>query len=105
MRALVIIPALALALAGCQAAGQIGSFTASDAQNAAAIDPGDAACYTAIGAIGSALGGGNGDTGILTAVAVKRAGQAALNSASCAPIEADVLATVLKATPVGPLIP
>lgn len=89
-------------LAGC---AQLGTFTANDATNAAAIDPAHAACYGAIGAVGSAKAAVTGSDGIMTIVATKLALKSALQSPGCAAIEAEVLATILKATPAAPFIP
>lgn len=104
MRGIYVLASVLLAtvLCGCSALGQ---FTAQDAANAAAIDPAHAACYQAIGAVGTAVGGVTKDTGILTIVATKIAGRTALESAACAPVEAQVLGDLLKATPAAPLVP
>ncbi len=89
-------------LAGC---APLGKFTAGDAANAAAIDPAAAACYQALGTVATAVGSATADTGILTVVATQRAGQGALQSPACAPVEASVLGLLLKATPVAPFVP
>lgn len=94
-----------LTLAGCaQQVSQLGAFTSADAAQAASIDPGNASCYQAIAALGEAVAGAK-NAGILTLVAVKIAGRHALESSACAPIEAQVLADILKFTPVAPLVP
>lgn len=101
-RRLLLLACVAL-LCSCAQVATIGTFTAADATQAAAIDPANAACYQAIGAIGAAVGVAQG--GILTLVATKMAARNALSSAACAPIEAQVLGDILKATPLAPLVP
>ena len=100
------MPAGALALALlASACAPLGQFTAGDAANAAWIDPSGASCYQAIGAIGASTGGVTQDRGLLTAIATKRAVKGALQGSDCAPLEADILGEILKATPAAPLVP
>jgi hypothetical protein len=96
----LILFALA-AIAGCS---QVGQFTAADAKNAAAIDPAGASCYMAIGATATAAGAVQSN-GVLTLLATKRALSSDLQSPACAPIEAGLLAELLKSTPVAPFVP
>ena len=99
------IAALAFALGGCaQQAQQLGMFTMQDAQAAAAIDPSNAACYEAFGALGSTLSGVKG-VGVLTVVAAKIAFRRAAVDPACAPVEAMLLGDLLKLTPLAPLVP
>ena len=93
---------LAALLSGCS---QLGQLTAADAQNAAAIDPPGAPCYMAIGTTATALGAAQSNAGLLTALATKRALSGDLQSPACAPIEASLLAELLKLTPAAPFVP
>ena len=101
-RSFFIAAALSLALAGC---AQVGMFTAQDAATAAAINPANAACYQAFGAIGSAQGAATGAGGLLSAVAVKEQINQIMASPPCLPLAAAVLAELVKlGVPGGALI-
>lgn len=81
-----------LALAGC---AQIGMFTAQDAVTAAAVNPSNATCYQAFGALGQAQAGTTGG-GILTAVATKAQLKEIMASSACLSLTAAVLAELVK---------
>jgi hypothetical protein len=98
---------LALWLGGC---AQVGQFAADDAQNAAAIatavgDSCGAACWPVLATAGNAIAATGNSPGVLTAIEEKRALQMAVQSATCQPVWAGVLAELLKATPAAPFVP
>ena len=103
MRAAIL--ASSLCVWGCSIAQSVGSFTAADAATAAAIDPPDASCYSAIGSVGSAVSSSTGKVGLLSLAASDIAIGNALQSAGCGSVEAHVLGRVLRATPAAPLVP
>jgi hypothetical protein len=98
---------LALWLGGC---AQVGQFAADDAQNAAAIatavgDSAGAACWPVLATAGNAIAATGNSPGVLTAIEEKRALQMAVQSATCQPVWAGVLAELLKATLAAPFVP
>ena len=101
-RSFFMAGALALALSGC---AQVGMFTVQDAATAAAINPANAACYQAFGALGQAQGTATGPGGVLTIVATKEQISQIMASPQCLPLTAAVLAELVKlGIPGGALI-
>lgn len=92
-----LLPFVLLAFTGCT---QATMFVAGDATNAALVDPADAACYNAIGAVAMAKSGLTKDEGILTLTATTQVSQAALASAPCQVVKGHVLDEILKLAPV-----
>ena len=94
-------------LGGC---AQLGQITAQDAETAGKVAAavGDTAgeqCWPVLATTGNAIAATGNSTGILTLIEEKRAFKAALETPTCQPVWAGVLAEVLKLTPVAPLVP
>lgn len=102
----MLVPAAMLAMCGC---AQVGQFTATDADQAAALamavgDTTVVDCYKGLAMVGSAASTAT-QPGIFTKIEEKRAAKAALQNPACAPLYANVLGDLLKATPLAPLVP
>ena len=98
---------LALWLGGCT---QVGQFAASDAENAAAIatavgDSAGATCWPVLATAGNAIAATGNSPGVLTTIEEKRALEMAVQTPTCQPVWAGVLAELLKATPAAPFVP
>jgi hypothetical protein len=80
-------------LVGCASTGE---KLASDAQNAAALNPANAACYKEFGALGTVQMNATGASGPLTLTALKMQLQSVVESPACAAPVMAILVELLK---------
>lgn len=101
-----IVVGVCLLFCGC---AQVGMNVQQDAAQAVAIanatgDTSVVGCYQGLAAWGGAVGA-TAQVGVLTTIEAKRSVKMALQNPACLPIYGDALATLLKATPLAPLVP